>query len=234
MAGLLIARLGYFASFAGGMVLTLASIIPLLFLSPFKVQYEFGYRESFQKLVSKKFRAMTLSMMALGAEDAVGAVIWPLFLFTVFQGDYLDVGIISTSIVVMALLLEYLVGKETDKWSPPLLVKYGSWVYALGWIFKGLVNSVTGVFAASTFHSLGSIVMRTPLDTLTYQQAADSGHYIDEYTVLREIALSIGRLCMFLLLIPVTFVFPLSFAFFLTAIVALGINLAVRYHAANQ
>jgi len=47
-----------------------------------------------------------------------------------------------------------------------------------------------------------------------YEQAADSGHYIDEYTVLREIALSIGRVLMLLVLVGVTSVFSIG-AFFL-------------------
>ena len=33
----------------------------------------------------------------------------------------------------------------------------------------------------------------TPFDTLVYEISADEGHYIDEFTVLREMALTFGR-----------------------------------------
>lgn len=234
IAAFLIVRFGYRASFLVGLVLTLASIIPLLFLPQFKVKYEFGYLESFRKLFSKKFRAMSFSMMALGAENIVGAVVWPIFLFAVFDGNYLEVGAVTAGIFIVALFLEFVVGKETDKLSAKRLLKWGTWVYALGWISKGFVSSITGVFAASTFHSFGSIMMRTPLDTLTYEQAADSGHYIDEYTVLREMALGIGRISVLLILIPITTIFSIGASFFVAAVITLGVNWLVQYQAKDQ
>ena len=231
IAAFLIAHFGYYASFLGGMLLTLASILPLFFLPSYQVHYEFGFWETFQKLFSKKFRAMSLSMMALGAEDIVGTVVWPVFLFSVFQGNYLKVGAVTAVIVVIAFLLEYIVGKDTDTFSPRKMLKIGSWVYAFGWISKGFVDTILGVFAASTFHSFGSIMMRTPLDTLSYQQAADSGHYIDEYTVLREMALNIGRVLILFVLIPITTTFSITSSFLLAAFVSLGVNWLVNYHA---
>lgn len=228
-AAFLVTRLGYDANFLVGLLLSLASIVPLLFLPTQKVTYEFGYIESWRKLFSKKFRAMTFSMIALGAENIIAVVVWPIFLFALFHGNYLEVGAVTTVIVIISLLLEIIVGKETDKWSAIKLLKWGSWVYAFGWLSKGLVNTLTGVFAASTFHSFGSIFMRTPLDTLSYQQAADSGHYIDEYSVLREVALGLGRVGVLLLLIPVTTMFSISASFVVAAIISLGVNFLVQY-----
>ncbi len=234
VAAILIDHFGYHASFLVGLLLSVASVVPLIFLPPYQVQYEFGYRESFRKLFSKRFRAMTLSMMALGAENIVGAVVWPIFLFAMFDGNYLEVGAVTAGIVVITLLLEFVVGKETDKLSAKRLLKWGTWLYALGWVWKGFVNTLTGVFAASTFHSFGSIMMRTPLDTLSYQQAADSGHYIDEYTVLREMALGFGRVAILLLLIPITAYFSITASFLVAAIVSLGVNWLVEYHAKDE
>lgn len=234
IAAILIVRFGYHASFLVGLILTIASVIPLLFLPAYKVTYEFGYLESFRKLFSRKFRAMTISMMALGAENIVGAVVWPIFLYTVFEGDYLEVGAVTAALVVIALILEYAVGRETDKWSARRVLKWGAWMNALGWLSKAFVQTLSGVFAASTFHSFGTIMMRTPLDTLTYEQAADSGHYIDEYTVLREMALGLGRVAVLLLLIPVTITFSIAASFFVAAVISLGVNWLVEYHAKEQ
>jgi MFS family permease len=230
IAAFLIAHFSYQSNFLVGLLLSLASLVPLLFLPKQTVTYEFGYRQTFQKLFSKPFRPMAFSMMALGAENIVGAIVWPIFLFALFQGSYLEVGAVTSVIVVISLLLEIVVGKETDRFSAGKILKWGSWVYAFGWMFKGFVSTLTGVFAASTFHSFGSIFMRTPLDTLSYQQAADSGHYIDEYSVLREIALGFGRVGVLLILIPITTFFSINAAFFVAAGVSLGVNWLVEYH----
>ena len=170
-------------------------------------------------------------MMAYGAENIVGFAVWPIFLFSIFDGDYLNVGAFTAVIVVISLAIEVFVGRSTDKFSPARMLKMGTGVYALGWVWKGLVETVVGVFAASTFHNIGSIMLRTPMDTLMYEQAADSGHYVDEYTVLREIALSMGRVIMVLFLILVTSYFSISTSFFIAALTSLGINSLSEYQA---
>jgi len=111
------------------------------------------------------------------------------------------------------------------------MLKIGTGVYALGWAVKGIVQTVLGVFAASTFHSFGSIMLRTPMDALMYEQAADSGHYIDEYTIIREIALTFGRIAIMLFLILITSIFSLSASFFVAALLSLGITQLANYHA---
>jgi len=229
LAGWVILTYGFKINFLIGLVIAGFSIVPLLFLPSFKVTYEFGFKESFQKLFSKQFRSMSLSMMAFGAESIVGVVVWPIFLYAIFQGQYLEIGAFAAVIVAFGFVLQLVVGKETDRFSPSKLLHFGTGIYALGWVWKGLVGTITGVFAASTFHSVGSILLHTPMDTLMYEQAADSGHYIDEYTVLREIALGMGRVVMLVFLMMLTHYFAIGSAFFVAAIVSLGINWLAGY-----
>ncbi len=224
LAGFVIVAYGYKINFLLALIITAASIIPLFFLPHFHVTYEFGFVETFRKLFSRRFRGMALSMMAFGAENVVGLVIWPIFLFMIFKGDHFEVGAFASVIVIVGLVFELFIGRQSDRTSPKRLLRLGTGVYALGWIWKGIVQTVVGVFAASAFHSLGSIMLRTPMDTMMYAQAADSGHYIDEYTVLREIALNIGRLGMLVLVFFFTQSFSLASAFFLAALVSLGVN----------
>lgn len=231
VAAWVIVSYGYRINFFLGLVLAGASIVPLLFLPTFKVKYEFGFWESFRRLFSRRFRPMSLSMMAFGAENIVGVVVWPIFLYAIFNGQYLEIGTFAAVIVVIGLALELFMGRETDRFSATKLLKYGTGIYAIGWVWKGLVETVVGVFAASTFHNVGAIILHTPMDTLMYEQAADSGHYIDEYTVLREIALGIGRVVMLLFLVAVTSVFSIAASFFVAAVVSLGINWLVDYQA---
>ncbi len=234
ISALLIVKYGYKLSFLGGFFLIILSIIPLFYIPKVKVKYEFGYLQSWKELFSKKYRAMSLSMFAFGAETVVGIVIWPIFLFTVFKGNHLDIGIFAAVIIVVSIFLQLFIGKKTDLLSPKKMVHIGSGVYALGWVAKAFVSTVTGVFAASTFHSFGAIMLRTPLNAMMYEQAADSGHYVDEYTVLREMALCIGRIFILLLLMVVTYFFSLASSFLVAAFVSLGVNVLSEYHARKK
>jgi hypothetical protein len=62
------------------------------------------------------------------------------------------------------------------------------------------------------------------MDALTYEQAADAGHYIDEYTVLREMSLNIGRILILVFLLILSLSFSISVSFFVAAVISLGIN----------
>ena len=222
--GFIIARHSYGAGFLFGILLLLLSFFPLMKLPVLKVKFEFGYFETIRKMFDKDFRNMSMAMMAHGAENIVGVVVWPIFLFLLFGGDYFEVGAFAAIIVVISLVLEILVGNESDKKEKGRLLKYGTGIYAIGWVTKAVASTVIGIFAASTFHSFGSILMRTPMSALMYEQAADAGHYIDEYTIIREMSLSIGRVIMLLLLIAITFYISISAAFIVAAIVSLGIT----------
>jgi sugar phosphate permease len=134
------------------------------------------------------------------------------------------VGVISSLIVLISIIFRLAVGALTDKINKRQLIKLGSILYAFGWIGKIFIQTAFQIFVVSSYHSLASIIRRTPFTTLMYEQAADRGHYVDEYTVLREISLNIGRVLMLLLLFVLFFFVGLNFAFILAAFASLLIN----------
>lgn len=223
--GLMIVEYGYGALFLFAIFAMMMSLIPLVHLPRTYVQYEFGFFETYKKLVSREFRSLALPMFSYGAEGVVGMIIWPIFLYLVFDGEYLSIGLFAGLIVVISILLQLFIGNLIDKKPVKKILSWGTHIYAIGWFAKSLVDSVLGVFAASTFHTFGSIMMMTPMDAIYYERAADSGHYVDEFTVIRETAINIGRLLMTIILIGVTAVFDLQVAFIVAAVVSLGISI---------
>jgi MFS family permease len=215
-------------AFIIGIAIVFLSMIPFAFLPRTDVQYEFGFIETFGKLVSKKYRYLSLSMFAFGVETIVAYAIWPVFLFVIFRGDYLEVGIFSSIIVLVGMLLQVFMGNLTDRKRPKKLLAFGVDLYAFGWIGKAFVQSVGGVFAASTFHMFGSIMMRTPLDTMMYQKAADSGHYVDEFTTIREMAMTFGRVSLLVAMYFLSQHFSLSVAFVIAGLSSFVITLFAR------
>ncbi len=231
VGGFLITEYGYSVIFIFGILTLLLSFIPMVHLPETHVMYEFGFFESFAKLMSREFRPLTVSMMAHGAENVVGIIIWPIFLFTVFNGNYLEIGAFAGLLVVVSLILEFFVGRLIDQKRSERLLSIGAKMYSLGWFLKALVTTIFGVFAASTFHSLGAIFIRAPMDAIYYEKAADAGHYIDEFTVIKETAITLGKIFMVIVLIGVTAWISLQSAFVVAAIVSLGMTIISRFHA---
>lgn len=229
-----ITRFSYSSVFLVGITFGLISIIPLSQLPNQKVTYEFTFKETFQKIFSKKFRHLLITSTSEGAQGIVAYIAWPVLLFILFKGEYRDVGLVSAAIVVISLLLQWIIGTQVDKKTPLAFLKWGVGTYSLGWFAKAFVDSLSSVFIASTFHSFGAILLATPIETILYQQAADAGHYIDEFTVIREITLTIGRLGATALLAIAMIWLPLSTAFLIAAVVTLLMTFMAKVHAAKE
>lgn len=204
--------------------LTLAAAIPFFLIKPVDEKFSFGYWETYRRLFQKENRRMLLAYGADGAENSVGVVMWPIFMWQILNGEYLAVGAISSLVVLVTIILRLVMGKYTDKMKKRKLIRTGTILYSLGWIAKTFVVTGFQIFIASTYHNFATVVMRTPFDTLMYEKAADSGHYVDEYSVLREIALNFGRALMFIFILIIIGFGGINLAFPLAAIMSLFIN----------
>ena len=96
---------------------------------------------------------------------------------------------------------------------------------AENWVVKMFITTAFQIFLASTYHNFALILLRTPLDALMYEKAADSGHYVDEYSTLREMFLQLGRVIVIVAVLLLLRFLPLNLVFFLAAIASLLVNL---------
>ena len=223
-AGLIIDKFSFSILFLISMIIASISIIPILLLRPVKEEYSYSYLQTFKELFKKKNRKLFLAYIGDGAETIVGIVIWPIFIFQLLKGNYLSVGIVSSLVIFASIILRLFMGVLTDKTSKKKLIRFGSFLYALGWIGKIFVQTALQIFVVSGYQGFTAIIRRTPFTTLMYEQAADRGHYVDEYTVLRETSLCIGRVLMLILLFVLYLFVGLNFGFVLAAIASLLIN----------
>jgi len=223
--GFIISRYGYNNLFILVIIIAFISILPLFLTSRVKESFSWGYFETFKKIFSKGNRAWSLAFFADGLQDVVGLVIWPIYIFIILKEKYISVGLVSTLIILVVIVLRLLFGKFSDEFSKHKLLRYSSFLYALGWIFKGLVHSFSHIFLAGAYHDFSKAMMKTPFDALRYEKAADHGHYVDEYTVLREIALSLGRVVMLVIILFLFHFLNLRVAFYLAAFASLFISI---------
>ena len=112
--GWVIMTYSYDAAFLIGLIIVLLSLIPLAFIPKNPVQYEYGFFQTFRLMFSEKYRYLSLSMMGYGAESSVGVVVWPIFLFIVFDGNHMSFGAFAAVIAVVGIMLQLFVGRYLD------------------------------------------------------------------------------------------------------------------------
>jgi len=225
IAGFIITQYGFSTLFLVVIIIYFSSMLPFFAMSRINEYYTFGCWQTWKILFHPRDRRILFTYMADGAQDFIGVAIWPIFIWQVLDGNYQAVGLVSSLIILVTILLRLVVGNYTDKLNKRKLLKYGTALYSIGWLIKAFVQTGFHIFIASTYHNFSAIAMRTPFDVLMYEKAADAGHYMDEYTVLRSMALNIGRIVMILILLLLFSFFSFNYAFIFAAVAALFVNL---------
>ncbi len=224
-AGFLIEYIGFGVVFIVGVSLYLAAIIPFMTLPHTRERYDWTPRQTIKNFFKKENRNLVLSNIANGAENAVTLIIWPIFIWQLLDGNYAAMGILSSAIVLIGVALQLVAGKYTDVLNKRKLLHWGSMFYALGWLVKVFVLTGFHIFLAGAYHQFARIFKDTPFDTLNYEYLADKGHLVDEYTVLKEIAVQVGKVLILIFAIIIVLNFGLNWTFALAALATLFVNL---------
>ena len=192
-----------FASF-----LMLLAILPLLFVSDVYEYYSWSYLETFKKLFSSENRPLFIAQAANGAQGVVTLFFWPLYLYFISHGDYAKLGFITSLTILAIMIIRHFTGKWIDKMSARNALFAGVALSASGWLLKLFVHTPVQAVAVDTYHRVGRTVNGLSFSAVTYEQSADSGSFIDEYTTLKELAQNVGR--VFMLILVATLIFYLG------------------------
>ena len=222
--GIFITSFGFGVVFIFSALVLLTTIIPTLFIRTIHERYQWSFKESFTQLFAYKNRSLLYAYIADGAQSVITSVIWPIFIFELFNGNYASVGFVTSLTVIVILFLNTAVGKFIDHVGEEKALTYSTIFASTGWFMKIFVDSAFQVFVADTYHRLGRAANRMSFDTATNEHAADNGHYIDEFTTLKEMALNIGRATM---LIAVCILFYYFENIRIVFIIAAGATLAM-------
>lgn len=234
VSGWIILTFGYSALITIATLFILLSALPIFFIHVEEEKFEFGYWQTFRILFSKKERILLVSYAAEGAENSVGFLVWPIFLFLLFNGKYLEVGAVATAVMAVGVVLDLFLSRLIDQKNPQKIFRFGARLTSLGWLMRMFVSTAGQVFFVGAYHGLACILMNTPFEAIMYTRAADAGHYVDEYTVLREIALGIGRVVTLVLLIGLVPFVGFPAAFLVAALATIVFSIAVRPPSKKQ
>lgn len=197
-------------SIAAGCILL--SAIPIFYLRDIQENFSWGYRETFGQLVEPANRTILVGSFFEGVAGTALLLFWPLAIFLITGWSYGMVGLVLSLTFIIAIFARSLVRKglrETSLHTSRIL----NVVFAVTpWLFRMLVATPLGViFVDSYFYT--TTPRRIGVDPLTFEQAADAGSFVDEYTALKEMALTLGRIaiCAIGAISALTLSLPLAF-----------------------
>ena len=223
-AGLVLAKYNFNFLFVVALLLFAASILPLSMVRDVREKFSFGYLQTFRVLFQPQNRKLRIAYGADGAQNFVGVIVWPIFVFQLLHQNYVAVGSISALIIGVTILFQYLTGRYVDTIGSKKVLRLGSGLYSLAWFLKAFVVTAYHIFLVGAFQSLAALVLRTPFDSLFYEKAADEGSYVDEYTVLREISINTGRVLCALLVVLLVLFLGIRASFIVAALFSLLLN----------
>ena len=228
IAGILIATYGFDYLFIAAASFMFLAIFPLFFVEETCEEYSFGYFETYKKLFDKKNRSLTIAYFGDGIQTGTRIAIWPIFIFLLLKGEYVAIGLVTSLTIFLLIALRAVLGNLEDKFDRTKLLRFGAFFSTTGWLIKAFIDTGFEIFMADTYHKVGRMVNRLTFDITTYDQAADNGHFIDEYTVLKEIAVNAGRGTIVVVAIGITTFFPIAATFIFAALATLSMTLLHR------
>lgn len=232
LAGFIIANAGYDALFGTAVALLVAATISYAFVPETPTHFDWGIRETWRNLFSRDMRHVAVGEFANGAETVVNLIVWPIFLYEVLNGDVFSIGMVSTVVVGSTIIIQLFMGRYLDKnaGSKEKTLQVGSTLYAIGWIFKIFVLSAAHVFFVGLYHNIVKIFTKTPFSAILYDLSADQGDYVDEFTVLREMAGHSGRAACLIIVSLLAVFIPIGWTFVLAAAASIALNMVYRLH----
>ncbi len=228
IGGFLIASYGYPVLFMVSVVVGLAAIIPFISVPSREETFSWKYSESFRRLFAPETRRLSVTSIILGAENVIGVIVWPLFIFLLLDGNYLEVGVISSLIVVGTAVFQLVVGDMLDK-RPKIGVLRGWTLFtALAWVLKIFVVTAFQIFIVGAYHSIVRSFRSVSYEAFFYELAADGGQYVDEYTVVNEIAIQFGKVLTIVAIAIIAAFFGLQWTFLIGFVTSLVLNMFLK------
>lgn len=201
----------------GSAVLIGVSLVPILSLRDYFEKFAWDYKETFRQLFKRSNRRLLIASLGGGLQGTVLFLVWPISVFFIVGSDYKTLGAILSATFIAILLLRYAYRKMARRMNFERSVVVNAAFSVSGWLMRLFVGSPVGVILADSYSHVSSPRSSHSIDTLAFEQSADNGSFIDEYTALKEMGLALGRIgaCVIFGALLLWTTLPISFAFML-------------------
>jgi|GEM_PF-617458 len=222
------AAAGYLVSLFIGGPATLVLIAMLIILSTFPLSHVYERHERFEWSYSQTLAAMLkpaheramLVYVLDGIQGAALLLVWPLAVFLILGMSIESMGVILTATLLLALVLRYYLRRVLSILKLDKSTSVHASLAFSAWVLRLAAASPVQILAVDTYYQAGNPPRRFSVDQFAFDQYADAGHYVDEYTALKEMGLSIGRVSMALFLALLSLVSSEAMAFSACIIIA--------------
>jgi hypothetical protein len=192
--GLLIsAELGAIV-FAAGALCALLALIPLLGVPERVESFEWNISETISAFFARKNRTLVMLGVLDGIQGAALLLLWPISVFIIVRGNWLLLGTLLSG----TLLITHLLRSRVQKALKRIRADRSDTLLALlafsAWGARVAAPVPFAILSADVFASTTISPKRFSVEPHAGEQYADGGHFIDEYTALKEMALHLGRI----------------------------------------
>ena len=212
-------------------ILMCASLIPLRHVPVVHEDFSWKYTRTFHELLDRRYRALVITALADGFAGGALLLFWPIAAYIIVGRSFAMLGVVLT----ITFLLVMLARSVMRRYFRHLRIERSPAVHAViaasSWIMRLIVSSPFGIVLVDSYFYVGNTVRGTGIDPLIFEQAADKGSYIDELTALKELALSIGKICICMFGAALTVLISLPMVFIIVFMVAGVASAIAAYYA---
>ncbi len=214
--------------FIAGILMLLASL-PLMHIAEVYEGYSWGYRQTFQELVAPENRRILMHGILDGVTGASLLFLWPLAVFEILGRSYAVLGAVLTATFLITVILRRFV-RELLKRANLHQSKLLHVVFLVSpWLLRTVVASPLGIILVDSYFYT-TAPARQGVDPYAFEQSADGGTYLDEFTALKEMGQALGRvgICLIAATVAYTVSFPIAFIAAFAAAALVSIFVALR------
>lgn len=186
--------------FAMTSLLIVLSLFPIARLPESYEGFEWGYGDTLKQLFHPANRSFLLLSFFDGIQGVTLLLIWPLAAFIILSQSFLALGVVLSATFLTSFLARASVRRILKFLRADRSTSILATIAFSSWIFRLAAASPIQILIADVYYHAGVPARRFSIDTSVFEQSADGGHYIDEYTALKEMGMALGRIAAAMLL----------------------------------
>ena len=204
--------------------LVAVSALPLVGLPDTAERYIWKHRKIYFSFISAEHSALMNRSALEGVFGGALLLLWPLAVFTILQ-SYAVLSVVFAVIFFVAIFFRSPIRRflrHIASASPYL----GIAVVVAPWLMRLAVSGPLGVIVVDSFFYT-TTPKKLGIDPVVFDQTADAGYYVDEFSVLKEVGLAFGRFGIALIAAGAAYLLSVPAALLITFVLAGIISIRV-------
>lgn len=189
------------------------SLFPLAFVHEGYERFVWSFQETFEALLARTNRRLLFASILDGVQGVTLLLLWPLAVFFIVGQSYVLLGAILSATLLITFLARRVIRRGLRALGLERSVLTLATVVFSSWVLRLAAGTPLQVLVADVYYHGGIPARRFGIDARAFEQAADAGHFVDEYTALKEMGMALGRIVTCILFIALLFLGSVTLAF---------------------